>query len=46
MSKSVILLVDILYADSIKAVKSHAALLASTPELISILGEIYSGARH
>jgi hypothetical protein len=38
-SESVILLVDCLYAEAIKAVKSQAALLASSSELIWILGE-------
>jgi hypothetical protein len=34
-----------LYAETIEAVKSRAALLASTPELISILGDTNSEAR-
>jgi hypothetical protein len=37
-SDTVILLVDSLYADAMEAVKAHAALSASTPELISTLG--------
>jgi hypothetical protein len=45
MSESVILLVASLYAEAREAVKSRAALLASTPELISILGDINSEAR-
>jgi hypothetical protein len=44
MSESVTLLVASLYAKSIEAVKSRAALSASTPELISILGDINSEA--
>jgi hypothetical protein len=36
----VILLVDSLYAEAIEAVKARTALSASTPELISILGDI------
>ena len=39
-SESVILLVDSLYAEAIEAVKSRAALSASSSELIWILGEI------
>jgi hypothetical protein len=42
ISKSVILLVDNLYAEAIEAVKSHAALSASNPELISTLRDISS----
>jgi hypothetical protein len=45
MSKSVTLLVASLHAEAIEAVKSRAALSASTPELISILGDINSEAR-
>jgi hypothetical protein len=45
MSESVTLLVDSLYAEEIEAVKSLVTLSASTPELISILGEIISKAR-
>jgi hypothetical protein len=37
---SVILLVDSLYAESTGAVKSRAALSASIPELIRILGDM------
>jgi hypothetical protein len=44
-SDKVILLVDILYADAMEAVKAHAALSASTPELISTLGDIRFEAR-
>jgi hypothetical protein len=44
-SKSVILLVDSLYAEAIEAEKSRAALSASTPDLCSILGDINSDAR-
>jgi hypothetical protein len=44
-SEIVILLVDSLYAEAIEAVKSRADLSASTPELISILGDIKSEAR-
>jgi hypothetical protein len=44
-SKSVILLVDSLYAEAIEAVKTRAALLASSSELIWILGEINSEAK-
>jgi hypothetical protein len=40
MSKRVILLVDSLHAEAIEAGKSRAALSASTPELISILGDL------
>jgi hypothetical protein len=39
-SDKVILLVDSLYAEAIEAVKALAALSASAPELISILGDI------
>jgi hypothetical protein len=42
ISESVTLLVASLYAEAIEAIKSHAALSASTPELISILGDINS----
>jgi hypothetical protein len=42
-SKSVILLVDSLYAEAIEAEKSRAALSAFTPNLISILGDVNSG---
>jgi hypothetical protein len=45
ISESVTLLVDILYAEAIEAVKSRAALSASTPDLISIFGVINSEAR-
>jgi hypothetical protein len=45
ISESVTLLVDSLYAEAIEVVKSGAALSASTPELISILGEINSETR-
>jgi hypothetical protein len=45
MSRSVTLLVDNLYAEAIGAVKSRTDLSASTPELISILGDINSEAR-
>jgi hypothetical protein len=45
MSESVTLLVENLYAEAVKAVKSRAALSASTSELISILGDINSEAR-
>jgi hypothetical protein len=44
-SKSVILLVDSLYAEAIEAVKSRATLWASSPKLIWIPGEIDSEAR-
>jgi hypothetical protein len=40
MSESVTLLADNLYAEAIEAVKSRAALSASTSELISIFGVI------
>jgi hypothetical protein len=39
-SESLTLLVDSLYAEAMEAVNSCAALSASTPELISILGDI------
>jgi hypothetical protein len=45
MSRSVTLLVDSLYDEAVEAVKSRAALSASTPDLISLLGEINSEAR-
>jgi hypothetical protein len=45
MSKSVILLVDSLYAEAIEAVKSRAALSASTLDFISIFGGINSEVR-
>jgi hypothetical protein len=45
MSESVNLLVASLYAGAIEAVKSRAALSASTPELISVLDDINSEAR-
>jgi hypothetical protein len=45
MSKSVILLVAILYAEAIDAVQSRAVLSASSSELIWILGEINSEAK-
>jgi hypothetical protein len=45
MSESVTLLFASLYAEAIEAVKSRAALSASTTELISILGDINSEAR-
>jgi hypothetical protein len=44
-SESVTLLVDNLYAVAIAAVKSRAALQASFPNLISILGDIESETR-
>jgi hypothetical protein len=44
-SDKVILFVDSLYADAIEAVKARAALSASTPELISTLGDIRFEAR-
>jgi hypothetical protein len=40
MSESAILLVDNPYSEATEVVKSRAALSASTPELISILGDI------
>jgi hypothetical protein len=43
-SKIVVLLVDSLYTEAIKAVKSRAALSAPSPELIWILGETNSEA--
>jgi hypothetical protein len=45
MSESVSLVVDNLYAEAIEAAKSRAGLSASTPELISILGNIKSKTR-
>jgi hypothetical protein len=45
ISDKVILLVDSLYADVIEAVKARAALSASTPELISNLGDTRFEAR-
>jgi hypothetical protein len=45
VSESVTLLVDNLYAEAIEALKSRAALSASTLELILILGDINSQAR-
>jgi hypothetical protein len=42
MSESVTLLVASLYAEATEAVKLYAALSASIPELISILGDINS----
>jgi hypothetical protein len=45
ISESVTLLVDSLYAEAIEAVKLRVTLSASTPELISTLGEISSEAR-
>jgi hypothetical protein len=44
-SNKVILLVDSLYAEATGTVEARAALLASTPELISILGDIKFEAR-
>jgi hypothetical protein len=44
-SEILTLLVDNLYADAVEAVNSHAALSASTPVLISNLGDIKSEAR-
>jgi hypothetical protein len=44
-SEKVYLFFDSLYADAIEAVKARAALSASTPELISILGDITFEAR-
>jgi hypothetical protein len=43
--ESLILLVDSLYAEATEAVKLHAALSASSPELMSILSDIKSEAR-
>jgi hypothetical protein len=40
MSESVTLLFDNLYAEVIEAVEKEAALSVSTPDLISILGDI------
>jgi hypothetical protein len=45
MSESVTLLVASRYAEATEAVKSRATFLASTSELISILGDINSKAR-
>jgi hypothetical protein len=45
MSESVTLLVASLYAQAVEVVKLRAALSASAPELISILGDINSEAR-
>jgi hypothetical protein len=45
MYESVTLLFASLYAETIEATKLHAALSASIPELISILGDINSEAR-
>jgi hypothetical protein len=45
MSRSVILVVDILYAEAIEAEKSRAALSASTLDLILILGDTNLEAR-
>jgi hypothetical protein len=45
MSESVTLLVACLYTEAIEVVKLHAALSASIPKLISILGDIHSEAR-
>jgi hypothetical protein len=45
MSESETLLVASLYAEATGTVKSRVALSASTPELISILGDINSEAR-
>jgi hypothetical protein len=45
MSESVTLLVASLYAEAVDAIKLHAALRASIPKLISILGDINSEAR-
>jgi hypothetical protein len=39
-SDKVILLADRRFAEALEAVKSHAALSASTPELISILADV------
>jgi hypothetical protein len=44
-SDKVILLVDSLHAEVMKAVKAHSALSAFIPELISILGDIQFEAR-
>jgi hypothetical protein len=44
-SDKVILLVDSLYAEAIKAVNARATLSASNPELISILDDIKFEAR-
>jgi hypothetical protein len=45
ISGSVTLLVDSLYIETIEALKLCAALSASTPELISVLGDIKLEAR-
>jgi hypothetical protein len=45
MTESGTLLVDSLYAEALEAVKSRAALSASSSELISILGDIKSESR-
>jgi hypothetical protein len=45
MSENITLLVDNLYGEATEAVKVRAALSASTPELISILGGTVSKAR-
>jgi hypothetical protein len=45
MSKIAFLLVDNLYAATVEAEKSRAALSASSADLISILGDINSEAR-
>jgi hypothetical protein len=45
MTKSLILLIDSLYAEAIEAEKSRAALSASTSDLILISGDINSEAR-
>jgi hypothetical protein len=42
ISESVTLVVGSWYAEAIEAVKSRSALSASTPELLSILGDINS----
>jgi hypothetical protein len=46
MSENVTLMVASLYAEVIGAVKTRSALSASTSELISILGDFNSEARH
>jgi hypothetical protein len=45
MPESVTLLIASLHAEAREAVKSHITLSASTPELISIRGDINSEAR-
>jgi hypothetical protein len=45
MPECVTLMVASLYAEAVEAVKTRAALSASTPELISILGYFNSQAR-